>query len=108
MERVTTGLITYSIRDTELEGIQIKKSDYIGIMNSKIVTSHRRRFDTMKDLLTNAVDPQKEIITIIYGRDIEHRELTDVVKYIEKNYSNLEVELIEGNQEVYSYILAIE
>jgi len=108
MSHVTTGLVTYSIRDTTLEGLQIKKADHIGIVDNKIVTSHRRRIETVKDLLSNAINPDKEIITVIYGRDVEHRELSEVVKYIEKNYSNLEVELIEGNQEVYSYILAIE
>lgn len=105
---VTTGLITYSIRDTELEGIHIKKDDFIGIVDSKIVASNRKRIDSVKGILANVDCKSKEIITIIYGSDVAQRELNEVLKHIEKNYSDLEVEVIEGNQEVYSYILAIE
>ncbi len=108
MGRVISGLVTYSIRDTELEGVQIKKNDHIAIVDGKIVASHHRRMETIKTLLSKAVNSEKEIITIIYGHDVQQKELSDVVKHIEKNYSNLEVEVIEGNQEVYSYILAIE
>lgn len=105
---VTTGLITYSIRDTVLEGIDIHKDDFIGICNSKIVASHKRRIEATRDLLKSAINDDKEIITIIYGADVTEREVNELVRYIEKNYSNLEVDVIEGNQEVYSYILAIE
>ncbi|HHX00518.1 MAG TPA: DAK2 domain-containing protein [Acholeplasmataceae bacterium] len=108
IENVSTGLVTFSIRDTEIEGINIRKDDYIGICNNKIVTSNRRRIDTVKSLLKAAITDDREIITIIYGADATQKEVNDVVKYIEKNYSNLEIDVIEGNQEVYSYILAIE
>ncbi len=105
---VTTGLITYSIRETDVEGIHIKKDDFIGICDNKIVTSNHRRFDAVKNLLSKSITEDKEIITVIYGEGVPQKELNDVIKYVEKNYSNLEVEVIEGNQEVYSYILAIE
>ncbi|MDD3171212.1 MAG: DAK2 domain-containing protein [Bacilli bacterium] len=105
---VTTGLVTYSIRDTVFEGIDIHKDDFIGICNSKIVTSHKRRSEATKELLKNAINDDKEIITVIYGADVTEREVNELVKHIERNYSNLEVDVIEGNQEVYSYILAIE
>ena len=108
ISNVTTGQITYSIRDTVVEGLKIKKDDFIGICNSKIVSSCRRKFDAVKELLKEAVTEEKEIITIIYGNDTNKKEVSELVKFIEKNYSNLEVDVIEGNQEVYSYILAIE
>lgn len=50
----------------------------------------------------------KEIITVIYGADVGQREINELVKYIERNYDQLEIDVIEGNQEVYSYILAVE
>lgn len=105
---VTTGLVTYSIRETDVEGIHIKKDDFIGIVNNKIVTSNHKRVEAVKNLLAKSIDEDKEIITIIYGDGVPQKELNDVIKHIEKNYSDLEVEVIEGNQEVYSYILAIE
>lgn len=108
IDNVTTGLITYSIRDTEFEGIKIKKDDFIGIKNNKIVTSNKRRIDAVKNLLKAAITDDKEIITIIYGANTNNKEVNEILKHIEKNYSNLEIDVIEGNQEVYSYILAIE
>ncbi|MGD9605209.1 MAG: DAK2 domain-containing protein [Bacilli bacterium] len=108
IDNVTTGLITYSIRDTDLDGIHIRKDDFIGICNNKIVASNRRRSEAVKALLKAGITDEKEIITIIYGQDVTQREANELVKFIEKNYSNLEIDVIEGNQEVYSYILAIE
>ena len=108
ISNVTTGQVTYSIRDTVVDGLKIRKDDHIGICNGKIVTSCRKKSDAVKELLKAGVSDDKELITIIYGNDTTKKEVTELVKYIEKNYSNLEVDVIEGNQEVYSYILAIE
>ncbi len=105
---VTTGQITYSIRDTKVEGIDIKKDDFIGIRDNKIVCANRRKYDCAKALIKASVNDEKSLITIIYGKDTNIKEVNDLQKHIEKNYSNLEVVVIEGNQEVYSYILAIE
>lgn len=108
MSNVVTGQITYAVRETDVKDIHIKKDDFMGILDGEIVVCNRRRIETVKKLLDKAVDDDKEIITLIYGADVAKRELSEVLKFIEKNYSNLEVELIEGNQEIYSYILAIE
>jgi DAK2 domain fusion protein YloV len=108
IDNVVTGLVTYSIRDTSVNGLNIKKDDFIGICNNKIVATNRKRFDAVKGLLKEAVNEEKEIITVIHGTDVTQKEVNELVKYIERNYSNLEIDIIEGNQEVYSYILAIE
>ena len=108
ISNVTTGLVTYSIRDTVLEGLEIKKDDFIGICDNKIVSSTRRKADAVKLLLKEAVTDNKSLITIIYGNDTTSKEVEELEKFINKNYSDLEVVVIEGNQEVYSYILSIE
>jgi len=108
ISNVTTGQITYSIRDTEIEGIKIRKDDFIGICNNKIVTSRRRRFDAIRDLMKLSDASEKDSLTIIYGNNMPKREVNDFVKFVEKNYTNLEVDVIDGKQEVYDYILVIE
>lgn len=108
ISNVTTGQITYSIRDTKVEGIDIKKDDFIGIRDNKIVCANRRKYDAAKALIKASVNDDKSLITIIYGKDTTIKEVNDLQRHIEKNYSNLEVVVIEGDQEVYSYILAIE
>ncbi len=105
---VISGSVTYAIRDTKVENISIHKDDFIGILENKIVASNKRRSEVVKSLLKSTDLSQKDIITIIYGDGVSAREVSELQKFIEKNYSNLEVEVIEGNQEVYSYILVIE
>jgi dihydroxyacetone kinase-like predicted kinase len=105
---VTTGLITYSIRDAELDGIQIHKDDFIGICNSKMVSSEKTKEDALKQMLSKTDLSEKEIITLIYGADVTEEEAEAVRDYIESTYTNIEVDVIEGKQEVYSYILSIE
>lgn len=105
---VTTGLITYSIRSTEIEGLKINEGDYIGICNGKIVTSQKQKLDAIKELLAEAKADAKDIITIIYGKDVTEEELNELTSYIESNYQDLEIDTINGQQDVYSYIFSIE
>ena len=108
IENVISAQVTYSIRDTEIEGINVHKDDFIGIVDGKIVTSNKKRIDTVKNLFKAKDLSEKDIVTIIYGKDVLLKEVNEIQKYIEKNYSNLEVEIIKGDQEVYSYIFSIE
>lgn len=108
ISNVETGLITYSIRDALIGDVSIKEGDYIGIHNGKIVTSKATRFEAVKGLL-EAINPEeKEIITIIYGKDVDMEELNEFIQYLEENHSNLEVDTVEGNQDIYHYIISIE
>ena len=108
ISNVTTGLITYSIRDAEIDGINIKKDDYIGICNGAMKVSVANRLDAAKALIDVTDIEEKEIVTIIYGKDVDEEELALLVEYIESTYSNVEVDTINGGQNVYSYILSIE
>ncbi|MCM1513382.1 MAG: DAK2 domain-containing protein [Anaeroplasma bactoclasticum] len=108
MANVTTGLVTYSIRNAEIEGVHINEGDYIGICNGKIVVSEKEKEDAFKGLLANVDMDEKEIITIIYGKDVDEAQLEMLQAYISETYPKVEVESISGKQDVYSYILSIE
>jgi len=108
IKNVTTGLITYAIRDTVFDDITIKANDFIGLSSNKIMVAHRRRMNTVKDLLDKLITSESGLITIFYGVDVSTNELSELKKYIQKTYEKLEFELIKGGQEVYSYIIAIE
>ena len=105
---VTTGLITYSIRDTEFEDVSIKQGDYIGICNGKIVTANVSRLDSVKKLLEFSDIAEKEIITIITGKDANPEEIAAVKAHIASAYPHVEVDEITGEQDIYSYIFSIE
>ena len=108
ISQVLSCSVTYAVRDTEVDGIKIQKNDFIGILGGKIVAANRRRSDLMKAVFKKANLGEKDIVTIIWGKDVTEKEVNELTRSLKKNYSNLEVEVIKGDQEVYSYILAIE
>lgn len=108
VSNVMTGLVTYSIRDASIDGVEIKKDDYIGIVDGKMITSTSSKVETVKQMLQKSDISLKEIITIITGYNAESSETDEIVGFINEFYPNIEVDVVEGNQDVYSYILSIE
>ena len=108
INNVTTGLVTYSIRDADIEDVHIKEKDYIGIVNGKIVVSEKEKVAAVDGILSHTDLTEKEIVTIIYGKDVNEDEIEQIQSLIKEKYPSLEIDLIDGKQEVYSYILSIE
>ena len=108
ISNVTTGLITYSIRDTEFEGIKMHKNDFIGICNGQIIVSNAERIQAVKGLISKSDINEKEMLTIIYGEGVTKEEVASIEEYVQTNYSHVEIEIINGGQQVYSYIFSIE
>ncbi len=108
INNVKSGEITYSIRDTEINGIKICANDYMGISDGEIVVSTKERVDATHELLRKRIDSDSEIVTIFYGCDVSSDEAKELVDFCQSLNEDLEVELIDGSQEIYSYIIAIE
>ena len=105
---VKTGQVTTAVRDTSIDGIEIKKNDYMGISEGKIVTSAPSLEDVMKTILTSIIDEDAEIVTILYGEDVTAEEASAIERYIEDNFEHVEVELYNGKQPLYPYIISVE
>jgi uncharacterized protein len=108
VSNMRSGEITYAVRDTELKGVQIKNGDFIGITRGEILVSTPSRLDTAKALLDDMIDEDREIITIFYGNDADDDELDEIVAHAKKLNPDIEVETIEGKQDIYTYIFAVE
>ena len=109
IENVTSGSITYSIRDSEIDGVSIKKDDYMALINGKIAVSTNNKIETFKQLFAKVDDIEdKEVVTIIYGKDVTDNEKEEVVSYLKATYKGMEIGEIDGGQDIYSFILAIE
>ncbi len=102
------GEVTYSIRDTEINGVSIKNGDFMGITSGNIITSQVERVETTKTLLENMLNEESEVVTLFYGVDVEEEEVESISEYIETNYEDAEVQVIKGSQEIYSYIICVE
>lgn len=100
--------VTISIRDTSINGIEIKKDDYIGITDGKIVASEKSISTTGLETLEKTVDQDASLITIYYGEDIDDKDAKKFHKLISKKFKDVDVELIYGGQPVYYYTITIE
>lgn len=107
IENVKTGEVTYAIRDSIYNGIEIKKDHFMGIFNGKIITSNETRLQTCEHLLNAMVDEDTEIVTVMYGADVTDEEVKTLTDYTEENF-NVETEVIKGGQDIYSYIITVE
>jgi len=107
ISRVHSGSITYAIKDTVINGTEIKANDYMAIKDKDILLSTPQRIDAVKHLLENMVNESSEIITLIVGEGVDDPERDEVMSFIQSQLS-IEVELIEGGQPVYSYLIGVE
>ncbi|WP_077617779.1 DAK2 domain-containing protein [Bacillus sinesaloumensis] len=106
---VKTGQITFAVRDTNIDGIDITKDDFMGIADGKIVVTDKVKLTAAKELLANLISPEEdEIVTIIYGQDATKEEVNEIAKYLEEEYEDIEVETHNGNQPLYSFIFSVE
>ncbi|WP_193567965.1 DAK2 domain-containing protein [Jeotgalibaca porci] len=105
---VKSGQITNAIRDTEIDGVEIKTDDFMGIVDGKIVLSQPGRKEAVLATLRKMIDEDSEIITLIYGEGTDLAECEEISATISEEYSDIEVEIQEGNQPVYSYLMSVE
>ncbi|MDX5475947.1 MAG: DAK2 domain-containing protein [Bacillaceae bacterium] len=108
LQHVKTGQVTYAVRDTSIDGIEIQKDDFMGIAESKIVTTSKDKTTAAKQLLETTLDEDSEILTIIYGEDVTEEELNGVISFVEEQFEDVEVEVHNGKQPLYSFIFSIE
>ena len=108
IKEVKSGQVTYAVRDTQMNGVEIKQNDFIGILDKDIVISVPERFDSACALVDQMIDEDSEIVTIIYGEGVDEDEADELAEYIEEKYKDVEVTIFNGQQPVYSYIISVE
>lgn len=107
IDHVKSGEVTYAIKDTTYEGLEIKKDEYMGIFGKAIVVSDPDMMASTKALLEKMLDEDSELVTLIYGDTATLEQAEEIAEYIEDT-SDAEVEIHEGNQPVYSFIIGVE
>ena len=108
LKNVKSGEVTFAIRDTELNGVKVKKDDFIGIYEKDIVVDHPDKIETLMVLLDKMVDDESSIITILVGQDIDEETMNDVANKISEIYSDLDLDIRSGGQPVYSFLIGVE
>ena len=102
------GEVTYAVRDTEMNGVKINVSDYIGISKGKIIVADKSRTTSVMTLINDMIDENSEIVTIFYGQDVDKSEIEKITSEIADKNPDIDIETVDGKQDIYSYIIAVE
>ena len=107
-EHVKTGTVTYAVRDSEYNGVQIHKGDIIGMHNGKIEYCGNSVHDVVLDMMKAVVTDDAELITVYYGADTTKEDAEQVAAEIAEQYPNCDVDCLLGGQPLYYYLISVE
>lgn len=105
---VKTGQVTFAVRDTKIDQLDIKEGDYLGLHEGEIITSGKSSMEVGKKLLEQMIDENTEIVTIFYGQELEADQAEAFLSELEEAYPELELELQNGAQPLYAFIFSVE
>ena len=108
LKNVKSGEVTFSIRDCEIKGVKINKGDFIGIYEKDIVCGVEDKFQCLLELLLKMVDEDSSLLTLFIGEDVSREDLFPIKKKIEEVFPDLNIDIKEGKQPVYSFLVGIE
>lgn len=105
---VVSGSVTLAVRDTSIDGLEIHKDDNLGMVDGKIVVSNPDMTTTLKEIFAKMIDEDSEIITIYVGEEGNKELAEEISEYLESTYEDVEVEIHDGKQPVYPYLMSVE
>ena len=108
MSVVKSGEVTYAVRDTSIDGKEIKTGDFMGICDAGIKAVGTDITGVVTELIKEMSDEDSELISIYYGQDVKEEEANELLNAVTESYPDYEVELHPGDQPVYYYILSVE
>ncbi|HEL0642471.1 TPA: DAK2 domain-containing protein [Streptococcus equi subsp. zooepidemicus] len=105
---VVSGSVTLAVRDTTIDGLDIHENDFLGMVDGSIVVSNPDMAATLKTTFDHMIDEDSEIVTIFIGEDGSSEVAQGLADYLEETYGDIEVELHQGDQPVYPYLMSVE
>lgn len=108
MQLIKSGQVTYAVRDTNMDGKDIKQGDFMGLTDKTIVSVGSDLQGTAKELIESLLDEDSELVSLYYGSDATKEQAEQLAEDIEKTHEDVEVEVQYGGQPVYSYFISVE
>lgn len=108
VSHIVSGQVTYAVRDTTLDGLDIKAGHYMGIANGKIVVTTESMSDTLQQLLAKMLEDGGEVITLLAGEEAKAEDTEALIEWLSEEYPDAEVEVHEGGQPIYAYLISVE
>ena len=108
MQAVKTGSVTYAVRDTEIDGINIQEGNMLGLVEGKIKEVGEDKFDVASRVLADMVNDDSELITVFYGKDVSENEANEFIAKLEEKYEDCDIQLYKGDQPLYYFLMSVE
>ena len=108
IEAVKTGSVTYAVRDTEIDGIEIKEGNMLGLVEGKIKEVGQDNQEVAIKILEHMIDEDSELITVYYGSEVSEEEAEKFSSRLEEKYENFDIQVYKGNQPLYYFLLSVE
>ena len=108
ISHVKSGQVTYAVRDTEISGKKIAEGDVIGIAHGDIVSVGSEVTEVTRELIEELVNEDHSLITLYYGEDVDEEDGEKLLKELEEEYEDLDIELVYGGQPLYYYLISLE
>lgn len=108
LKNIHSGSITYAIKDTVIDGVEVTKDYYMAIKDKKIVACHRHSTSALYDLIEQMVTEETFLITIFVGEGVKEKTIESISEKLQKKYPEVEFDIKVGGQPVYSFIVGVE
>ncbi|MEG2059078.1 MAG: DAK2 domain-containing protein [Lachnospiraceae bacterium] len=105
---VKTGQVTYAVRDTVIDSIEIKENDYMGIGDSTILSAGKEIDEVVFSMMSKMVEEESSIISIYYGEDVTEDIAQELASKLQEQYPDCELEVYSGGQPIYYYLISVE
>ncbi|EFM34121.1 DAK2 domain-containing protein [Streptococcus pyogenes] len=105
---VVSGSVTLAVRDTTIDGLEIHENDFLGMVDGKIIVSNPDMEATLKAAFAKMIDEDSEIVTIFVGEEGDQDLAEELAGYLGETYEDVEVEIHQGDQPVYPYLMSVE
>jgi len=108
IQSVSSGAVTYAVRDTEIDGTVIKEGNILGLLESKIIEVGEDVYSVTEDLISKMVTDDSELVTLFYGNECDSSKVEEFVNQIEEKYSDMDVQCYNGGQPLYYFLISVE
>lgn len=105
---IQSGSITHAVRDTEMDGLKINEGDYLLLHNNKIINTSKNLVDGGVELVESVMNDEEAFVTLYYGQDTTEEIAREIASKLEEKYEDIEVDVQEGGQPIYYFIISIE
>lgn len=108
LSHVKSGSVTYAIKDTSIDGVEVQKDHFMGISGKKILTCDKDPLNALYALVDSMVTDESFLLMVLVGEGINEKQVNEVKTKLSEKYENLEIDIRQGDQPVYSFLVGVE